>query len=116
MLTRLKAWWRQRRLARVMIAMDVWQRVEAEWLGRYGLDDDELARLRELASLFLDRKVVSGVRMVPTDHQRAVIAANACVLILELDLDWYNGWIEIVLYPDTFVVHHEEADTAGVVH
>lgn len=115
-MARLRSWWRKRRLARVMIAADVWQRVEREWLQRYGLDEAERARLRELASLFLDRKVVSGVRMVPTDHHRAVIAANACVLILELNLDWYAGWTEIILYPDTFLVRHEEMDRTGVVH
>jgi Mlc titration factor MtfA (ptsG expression regulator) len=54
--------------------------------------------------------------MVVDDYMRAVIASQACLLILELDLDYYDGWIEIVVYPDSFIVTREVRDEIGVIH
>jgi Mlc titration factor MtfA (ptsG expression regulator) len=44
------------------------------------------------------------------------IAAQACVPILELGLDWYRGWTGIVVYPGDFRVRRSEMDEDGVVH
>jgi len=117
-------WWREwqerrrrRLLRRVLIDDGVWHQVTTDCLDYYQLDEQELARLRELASLFLHHKTVSGAGgFEPTDDQRAVIAAVACLLILELDLDWFDGWHEVIVYPDTFVVRRNDMDEAGVVH
>ena len=27
------------------------------------------------------------------------IAAQACILVLELGIEWYDGWSEIIVYP-----------------
>ena len=51
-----------------------------------------------------------------TDKMRVTIAAQACLLILNLGLDYFEGWHEIIVYPDTFVVAREERDDAGVIH
>ena len=45
-----------------------------------------------------------------------VIAAQACVPILNLGLEYYDGWYAVVLYPGEFRVPHEYIDAAGVVH
>ncbi len=47
---------------------------------------------------------------------RTVIAAEACLLILNLGLEFYEGWHEIIVYPDSFVVAREGQDEAGVIH
>jgi MtfA peptidase len=74
-------------------------------------------RLRELAGRFLERKAVEGAGGLAVDARMArVIAAQACLPILELGLDWYDGWYSVVVYPDDFVARHEYVDEAGVVH
>ena len=47
---------------------------------------------------------------------RVSIAAQACLPILELGLDWYSGWTGIVLYPGDFRVRRSELDENGVLH
>jgi Mlc titration factor MtfA (ptsG expression regulator) len=44
------------------------------------------------------------------------IAAQACILVLELGIEWYQGWSEIVVYPAQFAPEREIVDEAGVVH
>ena len=54
--------------------------------------------------------------MEVTDEMRVAIAAQACLPILELGLDWYRGWTGIVVYPGDFRVRRSELDEDGVVH
>ena len=35
--------------------------------------------------------------------------------VLELDIDHYGGWTEVIVYPDEFVPRREYVDDAGVV-
>lgn len=77
----------------------------------------ELHRLRKLASLFLHEKAITGAGGLEVDDfMRVYIAAQACLLILNLDLDDFQGWSEVIVYPDTFVIKREEYDASGVVH
>ncbi len=81
------------------------------------LDDAELARLRDLVVLFLDTKSIVGAGgHEVTPLQRVVIAIQACVLVLELSLDWYADFENVVVYPDEFVPGWTWEDEAGVVH
>ena len=81
------------------------------------LSGPEFVRLRELASVFLHRKTLNGAGgMQLDDGICTVIAGQACLLVLELGLDYFDGWSEIIVYPSTFIVRHEERDTAGVIH
>lgn len=116
-LARLQRWRTQRQLRRHRIPITVWEQVVDQALIRYRLSDQELHRLRELASLFLQQKDITGAGGHAVDNtQRTIIAAEACLLILNLGLDWYEGWREIIVYPGSFVVQHEEQDDLGVVH
>lgn len=73
--------------------------------------------LRELVTEFLNTKTFDGAAGVKvTPPMRALIALRACVPVLHLGLDWYNGWNGIVLYPADFRVHEEYEDETGVVH
>ncbi|MDH3355616.1 MAG: zinc-dependent peptidase, partial [Chromatiales bacterium] len=81
------------------------------------LQKSELGKLRELASLFLHDKVVVGAGDFELDaFMRVTIAAQASLLVLNLGLDWYDGWSEVIVYPDAFIVSRPELDEAGVVH
>jgi len=81
------------------------------------LDFREQHRLRKLASVFLHDKTISGAGGFTADMEKRVyIAAHACVLILNLNLDYYRGWHEIIVYPDSFVIEREEYDDSGVMH
>ena len=80
-------------------------------------DASELARLRDLVVLFLDAKSIVGAQGHDvTPLQRTIIAAQACVLVLELDLALYDGFENIVVYPGEFVPGWEYEDEYGVVH
>ena len=74
-------------------------------------------RLRALCLLFLHDKSISGAAgLVIDDAIRVRIAAQACLPVLELGLDWYDDWSDIVVYPDSFMLDHEYMDEDGVVH
>ena len=75
------------------------------------------SRLKELVVLFLAEKEFAGAHgMEPSDAMRVSIAAQACLPILELGLDWYRGWRGVVVYPGDFRVRRQELDEAGVLH
>ncbi len=81
------------------------------------LTDGELASLRELCTLFLAEKEFVGARgLEVTDGMALVIAAQACVPILNLGIDAYRGWRSVVVYPEAFVVELAEVDDSGLVH
>ena len=82
-----------------------------------GLSVDELTRLRYLAVSFLDEKAITGAAGQEIDDEiRFTIAAQACLPILNLGIDYYNGWVEIIVYPDQFMPLREYVDDIGVVH
>ncbi|MBM3343135.1 MAG: zinc-dependent peptidase [Betaproteobacteria bacterium] len=97
---------------------------DAEWakaLNDYSftrvLNADERARLKQLVILFLAEKPINAAGDLHIDNgARLAIAIQACMLILNLDLDWYKSWTEVIVYPGEFVARHEEVDEAGVVH
>ncbi len=47
---------------------------------------------------------------------RLMIAAQACILVLNLDIDFFRGWVEVIVYPDEFVPTIEYTDDDGIVH
>jgi Mlc titration factor MtfA (ptsG expression regulator) len=113
----LARWRRAGILKRTVLEEGVWR----DAVGRYafvkGLADNEQRRLRELAILFLHEKSIHGAGgLAVRDEIRISIAAQACILILNLDLDYYRGWFEVIVYPDEFVAQYEYMDEDGIVH
>jgi Mlc titration factor MtfA (ptsG expression regulator) len=108
----LTDWRRRRVLARHAIDDSLWRRATR------GLTFlPKSPKLRRLALLFLAEKEFTGAHgLEVTDTMRVSIAAQACLPILELGLDWYAGWRGIVVYPGDFRVRRERVDEAGVVH
>jgi len=94
-----------------------WHSVTAALPLLHMLGATEKARLRVLTTLLIHRKVFVGSRGVEVDLRiKIIIAAQACLEILELGIDAFDGWNEIIVYPDTFVVEHNEVDEMGIVH
>ena len=113
----LKAWHRRRTLKRQSLPDDVWRGAVARLTFLDGLTQDELARLREWVVLFLHSKRFSAAGgLVLTNEMRVMIATQACILILNLDIDYYDGWVEIIVYPGEFIPEREYMDKAGIVH
>lgn len=80
------------------------------------LDSSEQARLRRLVRHFVHRKIINGANgYVVDDAARLVIAAQACLLILNLDIKHFSGWREVIVYPGSFVVTHRRVDKVGLV-
>ncbi|MFV2059995.1 MAG: zinc-dependent peptidase [Gammaproteobacteria bacterium] len=74
-------------------------------------------KLRKLTRYFLHKKSISSAQDLElTSYMQVLIAAQACLLILNLSLDYYNGWVQVIVYPDVFKVNHEYTDSAGVLH
>lgn len=114
-------WIRQRRRKRILSRADT---SPAHWANAWnglpllqGLDTEEARRLREMAAIFVEEKAFSPARdMRITRGMRQFVALQACLPLLQLDLDWYQGWYAVVVYPDTFVSTFDEQDEVGVVH
>ena len=113
----LKNWRRRRVLARHRIGDALWNAATGDLPFIQALSQREKKKLKQLAILFLAEKefvAARGVRL--TDAMRLSIAAQACLPILELGLDWYSGWSGIVVYPGDFRVRRAETGEDGVVH
>ncbi len=110
--------WRQRRVLRSAAIPDALWREALESLPFVAIyTDDELQRLRNKVVLFLSAKSIVGAREhVVTPLQRVIIAIQACVLVLYLDMAYYDGWENVIVYPDEFIPGWEFEDDAGVVH
>jgi Mlc titration factor MtfA (ptsG expression regulator) len=111
------AWRRRRVLRKHRIDEALWRRVVLglPFIGELARDD--ASRLRELTLLFLSEKAITGARgLVLSDHMRVAIAAQACLPILNLGLDWYDDWVGVVVYPGDFRVRRQDIDASGVVH
>jgi Mlc titration factor MtfA (ptsG expression regulator) len=110
--------WRMRRvIRRHPIPHNIWQSVTRRVTVLKGLDAVQMAHLREMTTWFLDQKLISGAQGVEiTASMEVVVAVQACLLILNLGVDCFDGWTEVILYPGAFRVHHEQVDAIGLVH
>ncbi|MEP6606117.1 MAG: M90 family metallopeptidase [Nitrosospira sp.] len=112
-----KTWYRHRVLENESVPDDLWREAVARLRFLRGLTPIELKRLRECVILFLHAKQISGAHeLIITGEMHVLIAAQACILILNLDLDCYDGWVEIIVYPGEFLRDYEYVDENGVVH
>ena len=100
LLNHLQRWRIARKLRQFHIPFSLWQQVRATPLIER-FNREEQHRLRLLASRLLDEKVIVGVGMTLPPFQKAYIATEACVPILNLpdDLDWYDNWHQITVRP-----------------
>jgi len=112
-----RRWRRGRIISRYALDAVLWTRTLARLKFLRGLSDAERSRLRETTILFLHQKSIHGAGGLELDTgMQLLIAVQACILILNLDIDYYRGWVEIIVYPDEFVPTLEYTDADGVVH
>lgn len=113
----LREWRRKRTLKSARLDETLWKQVTAKLSFLRGLSEEDTQRLKELVVLFLAEKEMHGAHGLQlTGEVRLSIAAQACLPILNLGLDVYEGWVGVVVYPGEFRVHKEEVDEDGVVH
>jgi Mlc titration factor MtfA (ptsG expression regulator) len=117
MLDKIRNWRIRRIVARRPIAEPLWQDALRRCAPARRLGASDQAALRVLATLFLERKSIEPVQGLELDDaDRVLLAAHACIPILKLGLDWYDGWHSVIVYPDAFVPRRTHTDEAGVVH
>ena len=115
--TGIKRWYLSTVLRKAKIPFELWHDSLTELEALKRLNTVQLTRLRKLSGLFLREKKftpVSGV--VLSEKMMIQIAAQACLLILNRNLSDFDGWREIIIYPDAFIVDYKHIDEAGVMH
>jgi Mlc titration factor MtfA (ptsG expression regulator) len=107
---------RPRVLRTRLIPDETWARLLGQHPIMKGLSDDEARRLRELTTLFFHEKNFSAAEGIElTDDLKWVIAVQACLPILGLDIDWYENWRTVVVVPEGYRERFTDTDAAGVV-
>jgi MtfA peptidase len=107
----------RRIVARHPIAEALWQDVLDRCAPARRLGASDQAALRVLATLFLQSKSLEPTKELQLDDaDRVLLAAHACLPILKLGLDWYDGWHSVIVYPDAFIPRRQQINAAGVVH
>jgi len=111
-------WFRSRAKAKLRpIDPALWRRATSSWLFMRGVSAVESEKLRGISERFLRDKRFEGTHELEvTEEMRVAIAAQACILVLELGEEWYEGWSDIIVYPAQFAPEREHVDEAGVVH
>ncbi len=117
MLKLFQRWREQRILGNSPYSADEWLQVAVQIPVLDRLNDKQRLELIRLATLFLHHKDVSGAQgFVITDKVQQSIALQACLPILNLGLEWYSGWSEVIVYPAAFKRESTEIDEFGVTH
>jgi Mlc titration factor MtfA (ptsG expression regulator) len=89
---------------------EAWARiVEANVPCCRGLHPDERTRLEQLIQVFISEKYFEGCGgMVVTDEVKVTIAAQACLLLLNLHHDYYERLASVLVYPESFLFEQKE--------
>ncbi|MCV2348865.1 zinc-dependent peptidase [Paucibacter sp. Y2R2-4] len=117
----LRESWRRRREAQALrrhaIPEALWQLTLLRYPFLARRSPTELQELRRLCSLFLAEKEFHGAAgFVVTDEVAVAVAAQACLPVLRLGLDWYSGFVGIVMHADEVLAQREVVDDDGIVH
>jgi MtfA peptidase len=109
---------RRRREAVEQPFPEAWRRLlNSRWPLWNSLSSAERDRLEELIKVFLaEKRFESAKGFEVTDSMRVLIAAQACLLVLELGLEYYEGVGSILVHRSTVVLRGQRATgTAGLV-
>ncbi len=72
-------------------------------------------QLKKHMQVFIAEKVFIGCGgLKVTEDMRVVVAAQACLLLLNRSADYFRNVRQILLYPQAFVVNRSSTDFAGV--
>src|SRR5688572_10087002 len=100
--------WLKRRRRRKLAARpvpDAWRRIVAEnFPHAQWLSEPERARLFKIAHILLAEKYWEGCNgLVLTDEIRVTIAAQAALLVLGFEHEYYDRLVTILVYPGRYV-------------
>ena len=116
----LFSWLKKRRRRRLLAAP-----FPAEWLSFLNhnvavyrlLTEAEQARLRDDLRVFVAEKSWEGCGgLTVTDEIRVTIAAQACLLLLGIEHDYFSRVLTILVYPGAYRSPEGDLGPAGVVH
>ncbi|MBD3609983.1 MAG: zinc-dependent peptidase [Gammaproteobacteria bacterium] len=117
MLKAFQQWRRRRIIKRSTITSEQWSQAFAALPLLTGLTDKDKQRLQELAILFMHYKSFEPAQGLVLNQAMIMhIALQACLPILHLGLQAYDGWVSIIIYPQGFLPQHSYMDEAGVMH
>lgn len=78
------------------------------------LPPEDRQELHGLMQVFLAEKHFEGCGgLEMTDEIRVTIAAQACILLLHRDTDFYPGLFSILVYPDAYLAPVDDNDPSG---
>jgi Mlc titration factor MtfA (ptsG expression regulator) len=108
--------WRRNRLANREFP-EKWLRIVEKNVPLYnGLPSEDKTELRHHILIFVGEKRFEGCRGLKiTDEIKVTIAAQACILLLHRETDYYPGLSSILVYPRAFVTRRAEHLASGVV-
>jgi len=113
----LRKIYRQYVLHRYAIRHSLWHETIEKITITQRLTAVELAHLRTLVTLFLHSKTITGATDLEiTDKMKLCIAIQSCLLVLHLDLDYLDGWTQVIVYPGEFKISRDVTDSIGLVH
>ena len=110
--------WRRRSIIRnSSITNEQWSQAFAKLPLLKGLSLEEERRLYELAILLIHYKSFEAAQGLELSQDMVMhIALQACLPILNLGLEAYDGWVSVIVYPEAFVRRRQYIDDAGVMH
>ena len=107
---------RRRLVRRSPIPADAWREVVEGSPVLRSLSADERRRLHDLTVVFLHEHTIEGCGGVELeDPLRRRIAAEACLLVLELGIDALRGVTSLLIYPSGYRTRRHHEDESGVV-
>lgn len=113
--------WKRMRLQQLPFPV-AWRKVLRKRVPMFArLPTDLQLQLKKHVQVFLAEKTFIGCDgLQVTDEMRVVVAANACMLLLNrtrgVPADYFAGVRQILLYPSAFWVDRSHTDMAGVQH
>lgn len=95
----------------------LWRKLRKDLYLLHNLNTRQAVELRKRTTLLLHEKNIHGVQgLEMTLEMRAVIASQACLMILDLDAYSFDGWKELIVYPGAFKVSRTVTDEYGISH
>ena len=108
--------WRRRRLVRKAFP-EPWLKIIEKNVPFYkNLPDEDKKELQRHILVFISEKYFEGCGGLKiTDEIRVTIAAQACILLLHRQTDYYPGLSSILVYPQEYVTHIAKHSPEGIV-
>jgi Mlc titration factor MtfA (ptsG expression regulator) len=95
----------------------IWRLALEEELSLYrNLGEADRRELHGHIQVFLAEKRFEGAGgLVVTEVMKLLVAAQACLLLLHRDTDYFPGLYSVVIYPSEYLARRRDRDEAGVV-